>query len=65
MVGRGQRLGLVLASSSGESMSGHLLGEQSWFAVNLEEETVNTYLSVALVIGETSGGCADGICSIL
>jgi len=38
MVVRGQRLGLVLASSSGESTSGHLLGEQSWFGVNLKRK---------------------------
>lgn len=63
MVGRGQRQGLALASSGGESLSGHLLGEQLWFGVNLREETVNMYLSVALVIRETSG--ADGIRGVL
>lgn len=29
----------MLASSGGESVSGHLLGEQSWFGVNLGEQT--------------------------
>lgn len=59
IVGRGQRLELVLASSSGDNMSGHLLGEQSWFCVNLGEETANASLSVAL-IGETSCCGSDG-----
>ena len=36
-----------------------------WFAVNLGEETVKTYLSVAIVIGETSGCCAYGIHGVL
>lgn len=65
MVGRGQRLWLVLASSSGESVSGHLLGEQLWFGVNLGEEAVNAYLNIVFVIGETSGCCDDGIHVIL
>lgn len=65
MVGRGQRLWLVLASNGGESVSEHLLGEQMWFGVNPGKEMVNTYLSVALVIRETSGGCTDGIHAVL
>lgn len=50
VVSRGQRQGLVLATSGGENLSGRL-GLQLCFGVNLGEKTVDTYLSIAFVIG--------------